>query len=116
MGIHEMVGQQGCAGSIRTGNGRSDGRLARYPTANIEALQELPWPIRDYRSLEEQWDWVQGVPEVPGGYFTGRHLDNALREVVNNGTNSTDAIYDYVQEINYEIQQKRKEFKLDGMR
>ncbi|WP_342572656.1 extracellular solute-binding protein [Paenibacillus sp. FSL R5-0749] len=92
------------------------GAAARYPTANIEALQELPWPIRDYRSLEEQWKWVQGVPEVPGGYFTGRHLDNALREVVNNGTNSTDALYDYVQEINYEIQQKRKEFKLDGMR
>ncbi|MEY8744409.1 ABC transporter substrate-binding protein [Bacillales bacterium AN1005] len=46
------------------------GAAARYPTANIEALQELPWPVRDYRSLEEQWEWVQGVPEVPGGYFT----------------------------------------------
>lgn len=89
------------------------GAAARYPTANIEALQELPWPTRDYRNLEEQWEWVQGVPEVPGGYFTGRHLDNALREVVNNGTNSTDALYDYVQEIDYEIEQKRKEFNLD---
>ncbi|MHA7965277.1 extracellular solute-binding protein [Paenibacillus sp. CAU 1782] len=89
------------------------GAAARYPTANIEALKELPWPTRDYRSLEEQWEWVQGVPEVPGGYFTGRHLDNALREVVNNGTNSTDALYDYVQEIDYEIEQKRKEFNLD---
>lgn len=89
------------------------GAAARYPTANVKALQELPWPTRDYRRLQEQWEWVKGIPEVPGGYFTGRHLDNALREVVNNGTNSTDALYDYVQEIDYEIEQKRKEFNLD---
>ncbi|WP_036717760.1 extracellular solute-binding protein [Paenibacillus harenae] len=90
------------------------GAAARYPTANIEALKELPWPARDYRNLEEQWQWVQGVPEVPGGYFTGRHLDNALREVINNGTNTADALYDYVQEIDYEIAEKRNEFNLDG--
>ncbi|WP_241674849.1 extracellular solute-binding protein [Paenibacillus luteus] len=90
------------------------GAAARYPTANIEALKELPWPAQDYRNLEEQWKWVQGVPEVPGGYFTGRHLDNALREVINNGTNTSDALYDYVQEIDYEIKEKRNEFKLDG--
>jgi len=89
------------------------GAAARYPTANIEALKELPWPSRDYRNLEEQWQWVQGVPEVPGGYFTGRHLDNALREVINNGTNTADALYDYVQEIDYEIAEKRDEFNLD---
>lgn len=89
------------------------GAAARYPTANIEALKELPWPARDYRNLEEQWQWVQGVPEVPGGYFTGRHLDNALREVINNGTNTADALYDYVQEIDYEIAEKRDEFNLD---
>ncbi|MCA0756601.1 extracellular solute-binding protein [Paenibacillus sp. N4] len=89
------------------------GAAARYPTANIEALKELPWPARDYLNLEEQWQWVQGVPEVPGGYFTGRHLDNALREVINNGTNTADALYDYVQEIDYEIAQKRDEFNLD---
>lgn len=90
------------------------GAAARYPTANIEALKELPWPARDYKNLEEQWQWVQGVPEVPGGYFTGRHLDNALREVINNGTNTADALYDYVQEIDYEIMEKRNEFKLEG--
>ena len=55
-----MVGQQGCAGSIGREMEGLMGAAARYPTANIEALQELPWPIRDYRSLEEQWEWVQG--------------------------------------------------------
>lgn len=88
------------------------GAAARYPTANIEALKELPWPVKDYEELEEQWQWVQGVPEVPGGYFTGRHLDNAFREVVNNGTNPREALNDYIIYINDEIRVKRKEFNL----
>ncbi|KAB8125816.1 extracellular solute-binding protein [Gracilibacillus oryzae] len=88
------------------------GAAARYPTANIEALKELPWPMKDYEQLEEQWQSVRGVPEVPGGYFTGRHLDNAFREVVNNGTNAREALHDYVIYINDEIRLKRKEFNL----
>lgn len=88
------------------------GAAARYPTANIEALQELPWPVKDYERLEEQWQWVQGVPEVPGGYFTGRHLDNAFREVVNSGTNPREALSDYIIYINDEIRIKRTEFDL----
>jgi ABC-type glycerol-3-phosphate transport system substrate-binding protein len=53
------------------------GAAARYPTANIEALEQLPWPVKDYQNLKKQWEWVQGIPQMPGGYFTGRHLDNA---------------------------------------
>ncbi|OBZ18000.1 ABC transporter substrate-binding protein [Bacillus sp. FJAT-26390] len=88
------------------------GAAARYPTANIEALKELPWPTKDYRNLEKQWEWVKGIPEVPGGYYTGRNLDNAFREVINNGTHSRDALYDYVEEINREIEFKQKEINL----
>lgn len=88
------------------------GAAARYPTANIEALQELPWPVTDYERLEDQWQWVRGIPEVPGGYFTGRHLDNAFREVVNNGTNPREALNDYIIYINDEIRVKRREFNL----
>lgn len=88
------------------------GAAARYPTANIEALKELPWPMQDYLNLEKQWKWVRGVPEVAGGYYTGRNLDNAFREVINNGTNTRDALYDYVQEINREITLKRNEINL----
>lgn len=88
------------------------GAAARYPTANIEALKELPWPVEDYRNLEEQWTWVRGIPEVPGGYFTGRHLNNAFRTVVNEGQNPRETLYDYVLKINQEIEVKREEFNL----
>ncbi len=88
------------------------GEAARYPTANIEALEELPWPVDDYNNLESQWQWVRGIPQVPGGYFTGRHLDNAFRKVVNANENSREALSDYILYIDDEIEIKRKEFNL----
>lgn len=88
------------------------GESARYPTANIEALAELPWPVADYKTLSEQRDWVRGTPEVPGGYFTGRILDNAFRRVVNSGQNPRDSLYDQVIFMNNEIRNKRAEFGL----
>ncbi|SDY91959.1 ABC-type glycerol-3-phosphate transport system, substrate-binding protein [Evansella caseinilytica] len=88
------------------------GEAARYPTANIEALEELPWPIDDYNNLASQWQWVRGIPQVPGGYFTGRHLDNAFRRVVNASENPREALSDYIRYINDEIEIKRKEFNL----
>ncbi|WP_438434795.1 extracellular solute-binding protein [Gorillibacterium sp. sgz500922] len=88
------------------------GESARYPTANIEALEELPWPVKDYKNLESQWQDVKGIPQVPGGYFTGRHLDNAFRKVVNAGENPREALSDYILYINDEIGVKRKEFNL----
>lgn len=102
------------------------GAAARYPTANIAALEKLPWPVADYRNLSEQFKWVRGIPQVPGGYFTGRHLDNAFWKVVN-GTGSSsnrfwktidthagprESLEDYVQYMNDEIKLKRKEFNL----
>jgi ABC-type glycerol-3-phosphate transport system substrate-binding protein len=90
------------------------GAAARYPTANIEALEELPWPVEDYRNLKSQWEWVRGIPEIPGGYFTGRHLNNAFRTVVNEGDNPRETLYDYVLKINQEIDVKREEFNLSN--
>ncbi len=89
------------------------GAAARYPTANVEAMSRLPWTVEEYEKLERQWDWVKGIPEVPGGYMTGRHLDNAFRLVLNENSNPRETIYDYVQVINEEIEKKRREFGLD---
>ncbi|MFA5471156.1 MAG: extracellular solute-binding protein [Acholeplasmataceae bacterium] len=89
------------------------GAAARYPTANVDALSQLPWTVEEYQKLQDQWAWVQGVPEVPGGYMTGRHLDNAFRLVIDEFANPRETIYDYVQTINDEIEKKRREFDLD---
>lgn len=89
------------------------GAAARHPTANIEALELLPWPKADYDNLNKQWEWVRGIPEVPGGYFTGRHLVNAFRSVVYQGEDPRETLLDYVVVINEEITNKRKEFGLE---
>lgn len=86
------------------------GAAARYPTANMEAMESLPWRTNEINVLKEQWASVRGIPEVPGSYMTGRHLDNAFRKVINDRANPRETIYDYVQVINEEIKKKREEF------
>jgi len=88
------------------------GAAARHPTANIEAAKQIPWPVKDYNALTEQRKWVKGNPEVPGGYFTSRHLSNAFRKVYNEGADPRETLLDYVRTINEEIDNKRKEFGL----
>ncbi|WP_152394181.1 extracellular solute-binding protein [Paenibacillus guangzhouensis] len=88
------------------------GASARYPTANQEALSALPWPTKDFSILKEQMSWVQGVPEVPGGYLTGRNIENAFRRVVVQGDDAREALEYYVRYINEEITLKRQEFNL----
>lgn len=88
------------------------GAASRYNTANTEALYQLPWPTRDFKSLMSQWESAQGIPEVPGGYFTSRYLDFAFRSVVINGEDSRETLLDYIRIINDEISIKRKEFGL----
>ena len=48
--------------------------------------------------------------EVPGGYFTGRHISNAIRKSINEKTDSRETIIDYSIKIDEEIEKKRKEF------
>ncbi|MDL2292071.1 extracellular solute-binding protein [Acholeplasma sp. OttesenSCG-928-E16] len=89
------------------------GAAARYPTANVEAMAQLPWTVKELAILEEQWKWVRGIPEVPGGYLTGRHLDNAFRLVYNERANPRETILDYVEQINAGLAAKRNEFGLE---
>lgn len=58
----------------------------------------------------EQWQSTVGIREVPGGYYTGRHITNAIRKVINDKVNSRETIQDYSITINEEIAKKRNEF------
>lgn len=89
------------------------GVAARFPTANLEATHLLPWTIDELNILHEQWQYVKGVPEVPGGYMTGRHLENAFRKVINEQEDSRKMLLDYVRIIEEEIELKRDEFGLE---
>lgn len=62
------------------------GKAGRYNTANINAIKSIPWSGNQYSVLEEQMKYTVCIPEVPGGYYTGRYLNNAFREIYSNST------------------------------
>lgn len=88
------------------------GAAARHNTANVAAFTRLAWSESEKTILMEQWNETVGVPEVAGGYYTGRNLENAFREVVNNKLNPRQILSDYILTINSEIDRKREEFGL----
>ena len=86
------------------------GSSARYATANRDAFTNLSWSAEDIEVLNAQWDETVGIREVPGGYFTGRHISNAIRKVINEKVDSRETIIDYSILIDEEIKKKRIEF------
>ena len=89
------------------------GTSARWPTANLEAMQQLGWTSAASEALTTQWQYVHGIPEVPGGYYVGRTISNAIKSAINMGENAREAILDAVEDINREILNKREEFGLE---
>ncbi|ONI46395.1 ABC transporter substrate-binding protein [Candidatus Epulonipiscioides gigas] len=89
------------------------GSSARYATANIEAFTQLPWTNDQQKILMEQWKWVDGTEQIAGGYYTFRHITNAVRNVVNNNNDPRETLLDYTKTINEEIEKKRLEFGLE---
>ena len=88
------------------------GSSARYATANKDAFSNLSWSADDIEVLTEQWHWTVGIREVPGGYYTGRHITNAIRKVINDKDDARETIIDYSITIDEEITKKRIEFGL----
>lgn len=87
------------------------GPAARYPTANLEAFASLPWSVTEYNALLEQMEQLEGIPQVPGGYYTWRNVNNAFyTTVVSKTMQPREALAEFVRYINEEINYKRKEF------
>lgn len=86
------------------------GSSARYATANREAFTQLAWSADDIKVLNDQWEQTVGIREVPGGYYTGRHIANAIRKVINERSDPRETLIDYSITIDDEITKKRKEF------
>lgn len=88
------------------------GSATRYATANVEALQRLPWRAEQRRVLNEQWDWTEGIPSVPGAYYVNRVFSWLLRAVVIENEPVRESVLRYDRDINEEIARKRTEFGL----
>lgn len=90
------------------------GSAARVPTANLEAFANMPWPVDDYEALLEAFDYVKGIPQVPGGYYSWRNVNNAFYTVTTETDTASprEELMDKVIYINAEINYKRQELGL----
>lgn len=90
------------------------GSSARVATANLEAFENLPWPVEDFKALKEQSGFVRGIPQVPGGYYSWRNVNNAFYTVTTKTDTASprEELMDKVIYINDEISFKRAEFGL----
>jgi ABC-type glycerol-3-phosphate transport system substrate-binding protein len=97
------------------------GASARIPTANQKALANLSWPLRQYQALSDQLGQVKGIPQVPGGYYSWRNVNNAFYTVTEDPSKKArddasstprEELMDKVYYINTEITYKRREFGL----
>jgi ABC-type glycerol-3-phosphate transport system substrate-binding protein len=97
------------------------GASARVPTANLNALANLSWPLREYQALTDQLSQVKGIPQVPGGYYSWRNVNNAFYTVTEDPSKKArddlsstprEELMDKVYYINAEITYKRREFNL----
>lgn len=85
------------------------GTIGRYPTANKRAFQLLPVNAQLRGRIQEQWEKVMEVPQIPASYYVGRNLTNAYRRVIYNHENPRQTLHVYNNTINREIARKNAE-------
>lgn len=90
------------------------GPLGRFDTANLEAIQQLPWSTSEMAKITAQMNQTNEVPIIPASYATTRHTKNAFRAVVNEGSNARYALTSYNRDINAEIERKNEELSTFG--
>lgn len=86
------------------------GISARYSTANKITLRSIGWTAKELSVLEDQFEWLEFIPVVPGNYYVSRGLNNSLRGVIDNGANPREIMTEWTIKINDEIERKREEF------
>ncbi len=86
------------------------GMLGRIPTSNVEAFESFSWNPDDKEKLLNQWECVKEYPEVPGGYYLSRAIDQAFWSVINDSSNPKDAITKWSKVADDEIKRKINEY------
>ncbi len=90
------------------------GEAGRVPTANMEAFANIAWKASDMEALLDQYQWVRGIPQVPGGYYSWRNVNNAFYTVTTDTdfASPREELMDKVVLIDMELQYKWDEFGL----
>ena len=100
------------------------GPSAKHPTANIQALESLPWTADEYAQIKAQIEGADGaggmeglaaIPNYPGAYIIARYTNFAFLAAYNEKADPSQSILSYINTINKEISRKRVEFGLETL-
>ena len=91
------------------------GDSAKYATANITALESMPWTSAEYEQLAAQFNNLASIPNYPGSYIIGRYTQFAFLDAYDDQVNPVDALNKHINTINKEITRKREEFDLETL-
>lgn len=86
------------------------GETGRVATSNIQALSRLSWDEDALSVINSQWKKVNEIPEVPGSYFVARSIDQAFWATKNGKKSSKEAIMDWAEICNKEVERKIAEY------
>ena len=86
------------------------GTAARHATANIHALKRFTWERGDAEKIASQYENVINLPEVPGGYYLTRALDNAFYSVQSEGENPKEMLIKWANMVDEEMKRKIEEY------
>lgn len=87
------------------------GPLGRVSTANLEALKSMDWDADMLEKISLQQALTVELPEIPGGYYTARGIDQAYWNVVELGKKPVEALDKWAAVINEEIRRKKAEYE-----
>ncbi len=100
------------------------GPSAKHPTANIDALESLPWTTEEFAQISAQieghdgpggLDGLAAIPNYPGAYIINRYVNFAFLSAYNEKADPQKALLSYINIINKEISRKRVEFGLETL-
>jgi hypothetical protein len=89
------------------------GDSAKHATANITALETMPWTNKEYTNLMGQFGNLASIPNYPGAYIIGRYTKFAFLSAYNDNADPVTELLSYITTINKEINRKRSEFNLE---
>ena len=86
------------------------GVAARHPTANVHALSKLSWGRNDLETIVAEYKHVTDLPQVPGGYYLTRAINNAFYSVYNDNEQSKKMLIKWSTMVDEEMERKIKEY------
>ncbi len=86
-----------------------------WPTANLEAFGNLPYPTAHKDIIMEQAENILEAPRLPASYMLERELSNAFNDIVVHGDTLRTRIDELVKTVNRETSRKLEELGyIDG--